>query len=154
VIPHQPDFRLDFITTVGRDQKDLVNFPNLNVAMVPLKFMEYSLQNIRQAALLSEEGAILVNTPDPARYALHKLIVAGERERAFRTKSSKDLRQSAALLEFYAAHHPEDLIEAWEDLNSRGKGWRTRFEAGVTMLLQEIPEIAGSMIWQDSRDQH
>jgi hypothetical protein len=71
---------LDFITTVGRDHSDLINFPNLNVAMVPLQFMEFSLKDIRQAALISEEGAILVNVPNPARYALHKLIVAEERD--------------------------------------------------------------------------
>lgn len=148
VIPHQPDFRLDFITTVGRDSADLVNFPNLNVAMVPLKFMEYSLQDIQQAALLSEEGALLVNVPSPARYALHKLIVAGERGKSFKTKSNKDLRQSAALIEYCAAHMPEDLMDAWTDLNARGKGWRSRFAAGQAMLLREAPEIAPSLIWE------
>lgn len=147
VIPHRPDFRIDFITTVGRNQTDLVNFPNLDVAMVPLKFIEYSLQDIQQAALLSEEGAILVNVPHPARYALHKLIVAGEREHSFKTKSNKDLRQSAALLQFYAEHQPDELMLAWEDLQGRGKGWRSRFDAGVDMLVREMPDITGTLIW-------
>jgi hypothetical protein len=149
VIPHQPDFRLDFITTVGRAQTDLVNFPNLNVAMIPLKFMEYSLQDIRQAALLSEEGAILVNVPCPARYALHKLIVAGEREGSYKTKSRKDIRQSASLIAYLAKYQPDELMDAWQDLDQRGKGWRSRFEKGIEMLLREAPAIAPSLLWHD-----
>jgi hypothetical protein len=148
VIPHQPDFRLDFITTEGRKQKDLVNFPNLNVAMVPLKFMEYSLQDIRQVAMLSEEGAVLVNVPSPPRYALHKLIVAGERGGSFRTKVNKDLRQSASLLAFLAKYQPDDLMEAWDDLEGRGKGWQSRFNRGVEMLLREFPAIEESLLWR------
>ena len=150
VIPHQPDFRLDFLTTIGRDDSDLVNFPNLNVAMVPMKFMEFSLQDIRQAALMSEEGAILVNVPSPARYALHKLIVAGERSGAFKTKANKDVRQAAALVTFLAKYQPDDLMEAWTDLDSRGKGWRTRFEQGVTMLLCAMPEIGKLLLWRNA----
>ena len=142
VIPNQPDFRLDFITTVGRKNADLIHFPNLNVAMVPLKFIEYSLQDIRQCALLSEEGAILINLPSPARYALHKLIVAGERSGSFRTKSNKDLLQSVALIQYFAEHQLEDLTDAWADLNARGKGWQTRFNKGLSMLVKTYPEIA------------
>lgn len=149
VIPHQPDFRIDFITTEGRDRSDLINFPNLNVAMIPLPFMEFSLQDISQAALLAEEGAILANVPNPARFALHKLIVAGEREGAFRTKANKDLAQSAALIRYFARHQPESLMDAWTDLDGRGKGWRARFGKGVDMLVRAMPEIAPSLIWQD-----
>lgn len=149
VNPDQPDFRLDFITTVGRDQSELVNFPTLNVAMIPLQFMEYSLVDLRQVALISDEGAVLVSVPSPARYAMHKLIVAGLREGAYKVKASKDLRQSASLISFLAKYQPDDLMEAWTDLDSRGKGWRSRFEKGVGMLLREIPEIENSLIWQD-----
>jgi len=141
VVPRNPDFRLDFVTTVGRDTAPLIGFPNLNVAMTPLKFMEYSLEDVRQAALLSQDGTVVVNLPSPARYALHKLIVAAERGVEFRTKSRKDLRQAAALLAFMAEYEPEQLVDAWRDLHRRGKGWRTRFAAGRAMLLREVPEI-------------
>lgn len=145
VIPQNPDFRLDFITTVGRDSGDLVNFPNLNVAMVPLKFMEYSLVDIRQAAVLSEEGGVLVNLPHPVRFALHKLIAAGERGGSFRTKIIKDLTQSAALLSYLIDHQPEELADTWIDLDGRGKGWRSRFAHGTKMLLRELPEMNGTL---------
>lgn len=147
VIPHQPDFRIDFITTEGRNKADLINFPNLNVAMVPLKFIEYSLTDLRQAALLSEEGAMLVNIPSPSRYALHKLIVAGERGGSYRTKASKDLRQAASLIAYLAKYQPDEITEAWQDLDSRGKGWTSRFSEGEAMLLRQFPDLAASMIW-------
>lgn len=146
VVPSNPDFRLDFVTTVGRDSGDLVNFKNLNVAMTPLKFMEYSLEDVRQAALLSDDGAILVNVPSPARYALHKLIVAGERGSGFRTKARKDLRQSAALISYMLVHLPEELAAAWADLESRGKGWSSRFAAGRKMLVREVPEMEQALL--------
>ena len=141
VIPNQPDFRLDFITTMGRKNDELIHFPNLNVAMIPLKFMEYSLKDIRQCALLSDDGAILVNLPSPARYALHKLIVAAERGVSFRTKSNKDLKQSAALLRFLEEFQPEELVDAWLDLEERGKGWCSRFNKGLSMMSKAFPEI-------------
>lgn len=142
VVPTDPDFRLDFLTTCGRDQAELVHFPNLNVAMVPLKFMEFSLQDIQQTAVLSSEGAVLVNIPNPARYALHKLIVAGERRGTFATKAPKDLWQAGALLTYLVDRQSHMLGEAWVDLTRRGKGWRTRFEAGLRALESQGPEIA------------
>ena len=126
-------------TTTGRKQADLINFPTLNVAMIPLQFMEYSLEDLRQVPLLSDEGAVLVSVPSPARYAMHKLIVAGLRDGAYRTKAAKDLRQSASLISFLAKYQPDELMEAWTDLNQRGKGWRARFEKGEGMLLNEFP---------------
>jgi hypothetical protein len=59
--------------------------------MVLLKFMEFSLQDLQQTAVISNDGAVLVNIPNPARFALHKLIVAGERGGTFITKIRKDL---------------------------------------------------------------
>jgi hypothetical protein len=140
VVPEDPDFRLDFLTTCGRDEAQLINFPNLNLAMVPLKFMEFSLQDIQQTVVISSDGAVLVNIPHPARYALHKLIVAGERKGAFATKVQKDLWQAGALLTYLVDRQSHALAEAWVDITKRGKGWRTRFEAGLRALQAQLPE--------------
>lgn len=144
VVPESPDFRLDFLTTCGRDQTDLVHFPNLNIAMVPLKFMEFSLQDLQQTVIMSKNGAVLVNIPNPARYALHKLIIAGERGGTFATKARKDLWQAAALLTYLVEHAPRSLAEAWMDLMNRGKGWRTRFEAGLQSMQAQLPETVAT----------
>ena len=44
------------------------------------------------------DSATMVNVPHPARYALHKLIVSGEREGPFQARSRKDLMQGGLLL--------------------------------------------------------
>jgi hypothetical protein len=47
---------------------------------------------------------VLVNVPDPAQLALHKLIDFGERTGSYRAKASKDLSQSASLLSYLWEH--------------------------------------------------
>ena len=91
--------------------------------------------------LLSAEGAVLVNLPDPARYALHKVLIAGEREGAFRVKARKDLAQAAHLLAALWQWRRESLVEAMDDLLSRGQGWRSRFRRGVRTLLEGWPKL-------------
>lgn len=140
VVPENPDFRVDFLTTMGREQADLVNMPDMNVAMVPLKFMEFSLEDIQQTVVLAKDGAVLVNLPSPSRFALHKLIVAGLRTGSFQPKVRKDIWQAAALLTYLVAHSPEALADAWIDLNARGRGWRSRLASGIQLMKVHRPD--------------
>lgn len=140
--PKEPEFRLDFLTVPHRKGEEVYVHPRLNVPLQPLKFMEFSLENIQQTVLFDAGNAVLVSVPHPARYALHKLIVYGEREGAFAAKSTKDLRQAASLLAYYREYRPWEIDEAWTDLVSRGKGWQRRAGQGVTALDKLYPEIA------------
>ncbi len=119
--------------------------PNLNVALQPLKFMEFSLEQTTQASLFCEEGAVLVNVPSPIRYALHKLLVWGEREQAYRVKASKDLVQAAAIIEYFRRHRAHEISETWADLLSRGKGWRQRAAQGAKALAGLEPDLAAAL---------
>lgn len=139
--PRDPSFRLDFLTTLHRGGEQAYEHPKLHVKLQPLKFMEYSLINVQQAVVFSAEGAVVVNIPHPARYALHKLIVFGERSGTFRTKSAKDLRQAAALLMLFKERRAWEIDEAWRDLVTRGKGWLTRITHGLDALNQAYPEL-------------
>jgi hypothetical protein len=139
LIPNEKEFRLDFLTTVGRGGEVPYEHPDLHVTLQPLKFMEYSLVNVQQTAILASTGAIMVNVPHPARYALHKLIVAGEREGAFSIKSGKDYMQTGLLLAVLREAKPWDVKEAWEDLMTRGVGWKTRAQRGLIALDAKFP---------------
>lgn len=139
LIPSEKEFRLDFLTTIGRTGEAPYEHPDLHVTLQPLRFMEFSLENVQQTAILSGNSATLVNVPHPARYALHKLIVAGEREGAFQTKSSKDLMQSGLLLLVLKELRPWEVEEAWQDLVSRGKGWSSRAQRGLLALGRLFP---------------
>jgi hypothetical protein len=66
-----------------------------------------------------------VNLPDPARYGLHKLLVAAERGPRH-VKYIKDITQALSLVDWHLQRAPSVLVEAWEDLASRGAGWVKR----------------------------
>jgi hypothetical protein len=140
--PKEPEFRLDFLTTRHRGGEEPFFHPQLNVTLQPLPFMEFSLQHVEQAVVFSREKAVLVNVPDPARFALHKLIVYGERTGSYRAKASKDLSQSASLLSYLWEHQRRTVTTALEDLHGRGKGWTSRFAVGSNALLKSHPELA------------
>lgn len=140
LIPREKEFRLDFLTTVGRSGDAPYAHPDLHVTLQPLRFMEYSLENVQQTVLLSGRDAVIVNLPHPARYALHKLIIAGEREGGFQAKAGKDLVQAALLLAALKESRPWEVEEAWANLVSRGKGWHTRAVRGLQTLDRQFPE--------------
>lgn len=139
--PREPDFRLDFLTTRHRNGDAPYQHPRLGIALQPLEFLEYSLEDIQQAVLLSDGQCVVVNVPHPARFALHKLIVYGERKGTFVSKSSKDLSQAAALLSVLRTRRAWEVQEAWADLLSRGKGWQQRVSRGYAALTRSAPEL-------------
>ena len=144
--PREPEFRLDFLTTRHREGEKTYSHPQLGVNMQPLPFMEYSLQDVQQAVLFSGETVVLVNVPSPARYALHKLIVYGERKGAYAAKSAKDIQQAGFLLSRLKALRPSDIAEAWRDLVGRGPGWRSRARNGVEALSKRFPELGAQQL--------
>ncbi len=146
--PREPDFRLDFVTPMHRGGAQPYEHPQLGVTLQPLKFMEYVLEHVRQAALLAGDRASVVNVPDPARYALHKLIVYGEREGSFAAKSTKDLAQAFSLLACLKERRRWEVEEAWADLASRGKGWTERCLRGMKALDKSFPglDVAGWLV--------
>ncbi len=143
--PQEPDFRLDFLAPLHRGGDEPFVHPQLNVALQPLPFMEFVLENVEQAVAFSTEHIVLVNVPDPARFALHKLIVQGERQGAFRLKAAKDVAQAAHLLAWLWPNRRSAVLEALEDLKARGKGWTTRFERGAAALFKAFPGLAADV---------
>jgi hypothetical protein len=139
--PDEPDFDLDFLTTVGRAGDEPVHLANLNLTLQPLKFMELSLEDPMRATLLTRNGPLVVNVPRPERFALHKLIVHGERPVAQRVKANKDLAQAGALIDYLLVNDGNQLINSWEDVVSRGPGWTRRLLAGWYALEAALPAL-------------
>lgn len=139
--PREPDFKLDFVTTLHRKGMQPYEHPQLGVTLQPLKFMEFSLENIQQVVLFARDRCVVANVPQPARYALHKLLVYGEREGTFATKSSKDLLQARLLLAYLKEHRASEVAEAWVDLISRGPGWVRRARHGRAALDKAAPDL-------------
>ena len=139
--PRDPELKLDFLTTLHRGGEQPYEHPQLGVTLQPLKFMEFSLERVQQAVLFAGDRCAVANVPQPARYALHKLLVYGEREVAFAAKASKDLVQAQLLLAYLKEHRASEVKEAWEDLVSRGPGWVRRARHGRAALDKLDPAL-------------
>lgn len=137
----EQDLQIDFVTCMHRGADTPVLIKALNVTMQPLKFMEFSMEDPIQITLLAQRGAITVNAPPPEKYALHKLLVYGERPQSMRVKASKDLDQAASLIAYLSAHDAELLGDTWSDLLSRGPGWKSRAMIGLEALRARYPQL-------------
>ncbi|WP_137920866.1 GSU2403 family nucleotidyltransferase fold protein [Hydrogenophaga sp. 2FB] len=137
----EQDLQIEFVTSMHRGGDTPVLIKALNATMQPLKFMEFSMEAPIQVTLLAQRGAITVNAPPPEKYALHKLLVYGERPQNMRTKATKDLDQAASLIEYLAENDADLLHETWLDLINRGPGWRRRAVEGLQALRKRYPGI-------------
>ena len=145
--PTEPEFQIDFLTPRSGDDDEPITIENLDVALQPLRFMEFSLEDRQQATLFDPTGrCVVISIPAPARYAVHKLLIVGEREGRYRAKVSKDLAQVASLLEYFAANDPEAPRLAWQDALSRGPGWRKRALQGRKALPANVRAWAEDML--------
>lgn len=137
----ETDLQIDFVTSMHRGGDTPVLIKSINATMQPLKFMEFSMAEPIQLTLLAQQGPITVNAPPPEKYAVHKLLVYGERPQSNRIKSMKDLEQAAALIAYLGEHDADALNGAWTDLISRGKGWQHRAHEGLSALQIRYPEL-------------
>jgi hypothetical protein len=130
--------RVDFLTTVTsrRRAKGPVYLPRLRTAALPLKYLDFLIEEPIQAGIVNG-GGILVQVPSPARFGLHKLIVSQEREAADHTKVRKDLLQAAQILSVVAEERAGDLDLAWNALQGRGRSWVRQARKGLSALKRE-----------------
>ncbi len=121
----------------GPDRSEPLELPALGAYALPLRFLDYLIHEPVQAAAIYRSG-ILVNVPDPARYAIHKLIVATRRHSSAAAKARKDIEQSAALIRVLAEDRPDELEDAYAEAHARGPAWREAVNRGARRLGAEV----------------
>ena len=136
--------RVDLLTPAARARSRPVSLSRFAAAAQPLSFLDYLIDSSVPAAVV-DGGVVSVNVPVAARFALHKLIVAGERPAAMHSKREKDLSQAAQILEVLREDRPGDLAIAWEALAARGKSWTNRVSKSVAALDRISPVAAQSV---------
>jgi len=125
----KPRIKIDFLTPKkGKGNESPVKLGGMGVYADELRFLDYLIEAPEQAAVLTRYG-VLVNVPQPARYALHKLIIAIRRPPTDDAKRRKDIRQAESLIKVLSEHRPDDLREAWEALP-----WKKQARKGIKML--------------------
>jgi hypothetical protein len=133
--------RVDLLTPATRTQSRPVSLPRFAAAAQPLRFVDYVIDSSVKAAVV-DGGVVAVNVPDAARFALHKLMIAGERPAAMQSKRDKDLAQAAQIIEVLHADRPGDLALAWEALVVRGKSRAGRVAKSASALDRISPVAA------------
>lgn len=142
----EQDLQIDFVTCRHRGGDTPTLIKALNATMQPLKFMEFSMEAPIQVTLLAQRGPITVNAPPPEKYALHKMLVYGERPQNMRVKAVKDLDQAASLIAYLGKNDPELLAQTWEGLVNQGPDWKGRALVGLTALKERHPELDTSAL--------
>ncbi len=117
-------FEVDLLTQVrGKGSAETLPLLNLQAGAMPLQHLAWLVERPATAVLLSGAG-LLVEVPQPARYAIHKLIVAQKRGPTERLKRRKDLVQAECLISALKISDPVALFEAYESAGAQGKkGW-------------------------------
>lgn len=129
---------VEFLTPSFRDDEGLRDLPQLGVSARALHHLDYLISDPLDAAAVYRDG-ILVKTPRPEKFAIHKLIVADRRRDGPNSlKARKDLMQAEILMSILAEDRPSDLLEAYEEAASRGPRWRERLDA----TLSRAPQIS------------
>ncbi len=118
---------------LGPDRDEPLELPALGAHALPLRFLDFLIHQPTQAAALYRSG-VLVNVPQPARYAIHKLIVATRRAASAMAKAGKDIEQAAALIRILAEDRPDELEEAFIEAHDRGPSWREGVDNGARRL--------------------
>jgi hypothetical protein len=136
--------RVDLLTPMRKSSEAPIPIRRLGAAATPLRFLDFLLEDAINAAMIAGTPC-LVRVPQPARYALHKLIVAQERDATAGEKRLKDLRQARALLSILQEDRPGDIVLAWEALAARGAGWVKKARTGAKAAgidLSEYVQVA------------
>lgn len=90
---------------------------------------------------------ILVNVPDPARFAVHKLVISQRRPTAFAAKSAKDLDQAQQLLEVLLDIRPGAILAAVEATEQIGVKFRQQYKKAVKLL----PDVLQSALTKSTQ---
>jgi hypothetical protein len=130
---NRQNYRVELLTdNRGPESERPAPLPALGTYAQPLRFLDFLLVDAIRAAVLWD-GGVLVNVPQPERYAVHKLIVS-ERRTATAAKRPKDLYQASSLFDALAEHRAHDLAAAWHEAYDRGPQWRKHLRDALAHL--------------------
>lgn len=126
--------RVDLLTpALGRRAGKPVGIPRFRAAAQPMEFLDVLLEAPVPAPVI-DGGATLVNLPEPARFALHKLVIADSRPVTEQAKAAKDRQQAAELIEVLHGERRGDLRIALDSVNRRPRAYRVRLRRALARL--------------------
>lgn len=121
----------------GKPDSKPVHIKQFNAAAEPLRFLDYLLDEIQPAVAAFDTG-LLVNVPEPARFALHKLVTSQRRPASQATKSVKDIYQAEQVLKVLADRNIGAIYAALEAAEKMGDKFMRQLEAAAQKLPKEL----------------
>lgn len=121
---------VEVLAAPGRSEEPVL-LPGMQCSALPMPFLDYLLDEPVEAVSLYNSG-VLVRVPDPARFAVHKLILHQIRKE--RAKAIKDLVQARALVGAMRANDPGRLEAAITKASRRGPKWKRLVEKGLRLV--------------------
>ncbi len=113
---HQ-EISVEFLTPRrGNDANFSKNMDDFNVRAQQVRFLDYLIEETVPSVLFCNSGSVHVRVPIAARFAFHKLIVAGRRDESQSGKIRKDIAQSRQLFEHLMDTNMDALHTAREAL--------------------------------------
>ncbi|MEQ5842511.1 GSU2403 family nucleotidyltransferase fold protein [Paraburkholderia acidicola] len=100
----------------GTEEYETKPLPGLKAHATGLPFFEYLMSGVEDGYLLGKDHIVPVRLPNPARFALHKLIVSTLRPAALGVKSRKDQQQALVMMDAVLEHNQAWMSEAIEVL--------------------------------------
>jgi len=132
----QRELMVEFLTPSFEPDEKIRPLAALGVDAHSLHHLNYLIEKPILAVVPYRSG-VLVQIPQPERFAIHKLIVADRRRSEDRIKSAKDRAQAAFLISALAEDRPDELAEAYAQARAQGPRWVTRLDA----TLAKMPEL-------------
>jgi hypothetical protein len=128
-------FLVDLVTpTRTRDDTNPLPLANLGAGAAPLQHLAWLIDGAVRSVALWGAG-VLVNVPQPARFAVHKLILAQRRDASRQAKRQKDLAQARAFIEVLRQQDPFALEDAFADARAQGEqGWSERIDRSLAEI--------------------
>ena len=142
-------FYVDLVTPVRRrSDSNPVSVRALGAGAAPLQHIDWLIADPVTTVALWGAG-VAINVPQPARFAVHKLILAQRRRDGMRLKRQKDLAQADAMIEALLGSDRFALEDALEDARARGlRGWAQPIDRSLTELGRSHSDLSRKAVEQ------
>jgi hypothetical protein len=128
------EFSVELLTPDrGKPSHEPINIPAFNAVAEPMRYLDYLIEGVQPAVVPFDIG-VLVNVPDPARFAVHKLAISQRRPTAFAAKSAKDIDQARQILEVLIDVRPGSLLAAFDAAEQLGRKFIRYYQSAISLL--------------------
>lgn len=134
----EQDFDIEFVSFKQAAGEIGIRNALFGIPVRSLDFIELMFEQPYQAVLLLKKGAQVVRVPRPEYFALHSIIMLGDRNSAYPTSQASAF-QSGALVDYFLRNRPVPLVDAYTHVMDTWPDWSGQIKAGLAELDRHYP---------------